>query len=554
MASIAELRQALQIAHNLGDEANAIVLAQEIARQAGHGDADPMAGMPGWQRSLVGAGAEVTDWGRGVRQAVTRPLNAVGAVSDDTMASINESDRNAAERDQRLSSDIGANVGRVTANLVPGLGIATRTVRGAAALGTALGALAPTESERGRLVNMLLTGGAGAAGQALGNKLIGWATGRGKPPPLSADELAVVDDMVRRGYNPTPAQITGSPAARSAETQLASLPGSAGDMAARRGAQRELYNRELFGTMGEAPQASVSPGASARIRENFSTKYRNSTAGVQMQMDRPLFNDLVGVLQQHERYLPPDQSRVVMEYITTIPRAFDGAEYQLWRARFGEQAQGAKGPLKDVYKGFQRALDAAFDRQAPQAAREAMQSTRGEYRNFKTLDPLIRQAEAQGTDISPLRVAGRVASEQNLSGEVADLGRIGQRIGREGPNSGTAQNQFWQRVLTGAAPFGAAGTGAGAGYYFGGSPEAAMMGGAGTLAATLLAPKVSGAAYLSRALRDATLGGARKAAQRATNPNALALALRQLGADGDLAIEAMARGGALSLPSLLSSE
>lgn len=514
---------------------------------------DPLAGMPGWQRSLVGIGAELTDWKQAAKEMAARPLNALGIVSDETMAGIDADRAEKRAIDKRLDSDFGANVGRFTAAMAPGLGVTTATAKGAFALGTVLGTLAPTENEQQRLASMLLSGSLGAIGQTVGNKIASWLTGKAKAPALSPDEVAVIQKAQARGYDLTPAQMTKSRTAQAIETQLASQPGSAGDMAARRGAQRERFNAELFGTMGEKPRASVSPGTVGEIADNFSAKYGKATAGVQLTQDAGLVDDLVSVQTRYQRNLSPDQRAIVQQYIDDIPAAFDGAAYQSWRSRIGTRAAGTTdSELKSALKGIQKALDDAFDRQAPAGAKSAMERTRAEYRNFKTLKPLIAQAEAKGDDIRPMMVAQRAATEGNLGGEVADLGRIGQVIGKEGPNSGTAQNLWAQRLVTGSLPLG----GAAGGYYFGQSPEAAAMGGAGALAATLLAPKAASSVYLSKALRDMAQRGVNKSSAKALAmpPGVLAALLRQIGTESEPAIEAITRGGALALPALLGQE
>jgi hypothetical protein len=512
---------------------------------------DPMAGMPGWQRSLVGIGAEMTDWGTALRQAGARPANALGLLSDEKMAAINAEDAAKRDVDKRLDSDIGANVGRFTAMAVPGLGVTTATARGAGALGTVLGALVPTENEQQRVLSMLTSGALGAAGQALGNRIAGWMTGKGKAPALSPDDVKIVQDAQRRGYNLRPAQITDSPTMRAVETQLASQPGSSGAMASSRAAQHERFNADLFRTMGEPPRASIAPGTMDDIQANFTAKYGKATEGVSLKQDAALIDDLTGVMEQYQRNLLPDQRAIVSQYVNDIPDTFDGKAYQTWRSRIGTRAAGTQdSELKGALKGVQKALDDAFDRQAPAGAKRAMESTRGEYRNFKTLEPLIAKAEARGDDISPMNVAQRVASAKNLGGELADLGRIGRVIGKEGPNSGTAQNLWAQRLVTGSLPA----AGAGAGYYVGGTPEAAMAGGASALAGSLLLPKAASGVYLSKALRGMTQRAAEKGASKALNPSALALALRKIGGDDELLIEALTRGGALGLPALSGGE
>ena len=484
MATIAELKQALIAADAAGNADDARALAQEIARQAGAGPApDPVRaasptleiGTPfgnlntripipqGTAESLAGAGAEMADWGRSSRRLSMDVGNALGLVSDDTLARVKREDADKKALDAPLAGSMPGKVGSFTANAAASL-MPTQTVRGAAALGGTLGALAPADTEWERVRNVLLSGALGAAGQALGEKIAAMLAGKVKASALSPDELSIVREAQRRGYDLTPAQITKSKAAQSLETQLASLPGSAAKMAERRGAQSDLFAKELFGTMGEQADQVVAPGTTANIRNNFVPKYAAATNGVRMTIDDGLVNDAAAAFS---RPLTPAERRQVKFYVDAIPSDFDGAWYQSWRSRIGAAAEGAKGEYKLALKDVQRALDSAFYRQAPQAAQDAMTKTRGEYRNFKTLLPLIENAEARGEAITPLSVARRVGSEGNLGGELADMSRIGQVIGKQGPNSGTSQNEFWRQVLTGSAPL----AGAGARLHGGGDPS-----------------------------------------------------------------------------------
>lgn len=512
----------------------------------------------GTARSLAGTGAELADMGLALRQRVMRPANALGLVSDDAIANL---DREAADKralDAPLDRDTGAKVGRFTALGATAL-LPTSTVSGAATLGAVLGALTPTDSEKQALVNMLISGAAGAAGQALGNKVASWLQGPSREVALTPEEVATLRQMTQRGYEPRPAQISKSKAAQALETQLASLPGSAGPMAASQRAQGDRFMADLFGTMGErAPQGVVSPGTTAATQARIGGRIEQAAAGQQLTMDGQLMGDLLDVQAKHSRLLSPDQRAIVSQYIDDIPASFVGQDYQRWRSRIGARAAGTTdSELKSALKGIQAALDSAFDRQATPGASAAMADARGQYRNFKTLEPLIAKAESQGERVAPLNVANRAAQQGNLGGDVADLGRIGRIIGKEGPNSGTAQNQFARDLLTLRIAGASGGAGAGAlGGYLLGDEKGAALGAPLGLAASLLAPRAAAGIYLSKALRDSMTESAIKASQKAYgNPTALAMALRALGLEGQPLIEALGRGAAFgATPALLPQD
>jgi hypothetical protein len=77
-----------------------------------------------------------------------------------------------------------------------------------------------------------------------------------------------------------------------------------------------------------------------------------------------------------------------------------------------------------------------------------MQTARGQYRNFKTLEPLINKASMSSNNIPPAQVLNRALATKNTQGVMGGLAQLGQQMGKEYPNSGTAPRLFWQRLLT----------------------------------------------------------------------------------------------------------
>jgi len=584
VSDLARLQQALVAADAAGDAQGAALLAAEIRRvqalgptiakaDAARGAGGPsvmdtppsareeFARLPGWQRALVGAGAEFTDWGQAGKEMALRPLNAAGLVSDQTISDLDAARRDKQALDAPVNADFGGQVGRATAVLGATLGVPAQTVRGAAALGTALGALSPTDSEWQRVVQMLISGALGAAGQALGNKLIAGAKG-GKSVQVSQDELSILRAMESDGYKLRPAQISGSKSALALETQLAAHPATAGAMADSQQGQRNLLAKQMFATFGErAPDADRVPaGTVQQVKNNFDAKYRAATNGVQLTQDEPFMDR---ALAAFSRPLTPAERRQVSFYINNIPPEFDGAFYQSWRARIGTAAESAQPELKGALKEVQAALDDAFDRQAPAGARRAMESVRGDYRNWATVRDLVAGAEAKGEPISALNIANSVKAQKALNTDAAEVGRYGRVVGRAGPNSGTAQNQFWRDVLTnpmGAATTGGVGGGAlGAGLSLltGDDPTTGAATGAGIgaplgLAAMFGVPRAAGAAYLSDWARKRAMGAATKEVTRALTPqSAMAQVLRKLATDNQPLLERLVRSGVLASPELL---
>jgi hypothetical protein len=187
-------------------------------------------------------------------------------------------------------------------------------------------------------------------------------------------------------------------------------------------------------------------------QQNIGNRIQQAASGVTMKLDEPLVADLAAVESKYMRNLSSDQKPFVKNSIEDILAAGDnipGSTYQAWRSRIGAVANGTSdAEYKGALKGIQGALDSAFDRAAGPDASAAMTQARGQYRNFKTLEPLISKAGMTSNNIPPMQVLSRALATKNTQGEMSGLAQLGQTIGREYPNSGTAPRLFWQNLLT----------------------------------------------------------------------------------------------------------
>lgn len=159
----------------------------------------PTAGQSGGELFAAGAGKAVVDAGRGVKQM------AGGEVS------IPESDKALMQTGAGQAGNLFGNVAMFTpASMVPG----ANTYTGAAATGTLIGALNPTEGEESRSSNAL-TGALGGLG---GRAVVGWLSRMANP-----NTRPEVSQLMSEGVTPTPGQIMGG-APRRLEEALRSVP------------------------------------------------------------------------------------------------------------------------------------------------------------------------------------------------------------------------------------------------------------------------------------------------------------------------------------------
>lgn len=328
--------------------------------------------------------------------------------------------------------------------LAPG----ANTLAGAALAGGLYGAAEPTAAGESVLKNAA----AGAAGGALGTGA-GKLLGRALNPVRPANPVAMSESQQlasRYGVDLTPAQATGSRALAGLEGTLSQLPGSAGVMSKVAQGQREAFNRAAMNTLGES--GNIGNDAALLARQNIGGRIEQAAAGAKIPVDDALLNDLASVETKYAKNLTPDQKPIVQQYMDDILNqgpAIDGASYQTWRSRIGARAASTNdSELKGALKGIQSALDSAFDRSAGPGASAAMQTARGQYRNFKTLEPLIEKASMSSNNIPPAQVLNRALATGNTQGEMGGLAQLGQIMGKEYPNSGTVPRLFWQDLMT----------------------------------------------------------------------------------------------------------
>lgn len=320
---------------------------------------------------------------------------------------------------------------------------------GRTALATALPGALEYGTPQERAQRAAIGGAAGAGGA-----LLGYGLGRLVNPVRSANPLATGETQAladAAGIQLTPGQATGSKALTSLEGTLGTFPGSAGYMAKVQQAQREGFNRAALGLLGEPPASSIANDAALLARQGIGNRLEQAAAGVTVKLDDPFLNQLGAVESKYMKVLTADQKpfiRNAIDSILGVGDAIPGDVYQTWRSRIGARAASTSdSEFKGALKGIQSALDSAFDRSAGPEASAAMTAARGQYRNFKTLEPLLEKAAMSSSNVPPAQVESRALATGNTQGAMQSLAQLGQTIGRDYPNSGTAPRILWQSIF-----------------------------------------------------------------------------------------------------------
>ena len=225
---------------------------------------------PEWlDRGLAGAGKAVEDTVRGIGQYTG--LESRKDVEDSR------------ERDSALMKTTAGKVGNIAGNIAitaPALAIpGVNTVRGAALLGTALGASQPSTSTRETIMNTGLGGLTGAAGQAVGgklaqaakNSLVAREAAATAAKTQNAERDAVWQQARAVGYTAPPTALRPN----AANTALESVSGK---IATRQGAaarNAEVTNTLTRQDLGIAPNTAITRTVLKGVRKVAGKAYQD---------------------------------------------------------------------------------------------------------------------------------------------------------------------------------------------------------------------------------------------------------------------------------------
>lgn len=455
------------------------------------------------ERGLIGAGKAVSDLWQGAQQLVGKAnTNDVQETRD---------------RDAALMKTTAGQVGNFAGNVgmavptmfVPGVNSYT----GAALLGGAQGLLQPTTEGESRGTNTLLGAAGGVAGQGAGN-LVGRAI-RPVQSELTGEEARLAAEAARRNIPLSTGQATGSRPVQVAESVMENLPFTSGPQLAQRQAQQTAFNRAVGSTFGSAEDA-ITPQVAGQARNRIGQTFTDLSSRNTLQANQGLVQDLGNIQGQVNRYATPDVARVVNNNIDDILSKVEpgdiiaGRAYRELDSQIGRLTRStSNGDIKHYLGQVRDTLRTAMDQSISATDRSAWREARQQYANLMTVSPLAAKSETGDISGKTLLNAANQSSKNAKFGgpsELAELGRIGRAfVADQIPNSGTAQRQLIQSLLTGG---GGAGLGAAGAAATGNDPIKGAGIGLGVTGMGLLAPRAiqmlmnseAGRAYLTNGL------------------------------------------------------
>ena len=482
--------------------------------------------MSGLQKFGAGYGKAGADLLRGSEQLVRgfadiNPLyGAMVPGNDKRLQELEQEHALVKERDAPLMNTGAGVAGNILGNavdtapmmMIPGM----QGYGGAAASGAAFGAMQPTAEGDSRAGNAALGAGAGMVGQGLGNML-----GRAIRPvasQLSPEEQILANAAKSEGIPLSAGQQTGSRPLQITESVMENLPLTSGKQLAGKEAQQRAFTAAALkraGMTGEAATAGEMLAQKGTLGKELGAIAERNT----LDFNKGLSDKLASITDDAARHLDTDAAAKVAQRVDKVLQQVGddgkmlGSNYQGWREPL-RKASKAATEESSYYGKIRGAMDTAFKEGIEGADAQAFGDTSRKYANLKTIIDAMGGAgklPAKG-QISPAQLSAALSRSIGKEGkalgrgDLNELTRIGQNfVSEQIPNSGTAQRQLIQALLTSG---GGSLIGGGAAGMTGGDVSTGMLAGGALTAGGLAAPRAiqslmnspAGQAYLTKGI------------------------------------------------------
>jgi hypothetical protein len=362
----------------------------------------------------------------------------------------------------------------------------------------------------------------GARAGVVGNAILGPLAGKavtGKLAYGSADPetLRLAQAADAWGIPIRNSQISNNPLVRKTDQMVGIIPGSG--QASQRSAQVGAFTKAVSNTFGEdTPQITRTTldQATKRIGGVMNDIEGRTTVRV----DDPLINTLAKIDSDARQTFTPDNTQykqIGAQIDDIVNRAaanggsLPGNVYKSLIQRnspLDSLANSSDGAIAMRAGQIKSALQDAMERSAAPDDAAAYSRARFQYKNMKTIEPLV----TKGTpgEISPALLRGRVDAnfDPRRAGPLGDLADIGQRFMRAPPDSGTPWGELVLNKLTSApALLAGAAVGGVGGHFAGFNPmelaQGAAAAGAGALTARGVSASLNNPLYRAWLLRKA---------------------------------------------------
>lgn len=373
----------------------------------------------------------------------------------------------------------------------------------------------------------------GAIPGAIGAGVVGSVAKVAKPistAGLSATRQGYNKLLEQAGINLTPAQKTANKTLELVDSVLASMPFTAGKSRDMTEAQLRKFTQQAMAKAGLTGD-ELTPAVRELAENQFNQKYTQLIGGQIINIDQPVLQSVSDIYTKQVEKLPTTVKPVVQSYLRDIVQSggkMTGEAYQAARSQLTQQSRSLalSDPFTaNVLRQIRNTLDDAAERSLPDAQKGAWRELNRQYANYKTIQKAVSNTSENSLEgiISPKRLLSTIETANKTKGQKGYGDLYGLALAGSSalsdsiPNSGTAQRQLTQQMLTGQI-LGQFGAGAGVGGLTYGVTQdpykaalAAALPIAGPKAAQMFINSPAGQRYLTQGIPGAAAIGSNQA-------------------------------------------
>lgn len=383
-------------------------------------------------------------------------------------------------------------IGDAAANLARGIA-ASKGLIGIPAAGAIQGGVSSAITEgdlSGALPGAIGAGVVGAVGK-VARPIAEGAISKARQGYVNTLKNIGIDDL-------SPAQLTGNKNLELTESVLANMLPTAGAARKKSEGQLRRFTQAALAKAGIVAD-EITPEVREATEEAFGKRYSNMFTGEKVKIDEPVLGTVAKVVREELDKVPTDIKPIVLSYLKDIvqhpDRTMKGEVYQKLRSKLTKRANSmavSDPDTAETFRTIRNALDSAAIRSISAAKGGALEKLNREYGNYKTVQKAassVSQDSLEGV-LSPSALlqaveTGNKTKSQKGYNELYNLARAGRSVLVDSiPNSGTAQRQFVQNLLT------QGGIGLGGAATIGAITQDPEYTGA-ALAGSLIAPKLA---------------------------------------------------------------
>jgi len=225
--------------------------------------------------------------------------------------------------------------------------------------------------------------------------------------------------------------------------------------------QTKAFTKAVARTIGQETD-NLSPAVMKNFKRDAEKKFGDVLIGVDIKSTADDVVKLNNIYKEAESSLGSDLLSIVKKNIDSTIKDIDatdlkGVKLTSMRSSLLNKTQKAQGEAKQFIGDIVDVVEDIAERNAPASKVSKLREARREWRNYKTIEPLLEKS-TDGT-INPVLLSNRVAASKYIkaseadigSDDLVDLGRIGKELLVKSGGSDTFEKTALGAGLVGAA-------------------------------------------------------------------------------------------------------